>query len=318
MPRGDAFFTPEMGRRLRELRLRKGLTQVEVARRMGLKGKGGKGAVFALESARSVRPYLDTITRYLNACGALFSEFYDTLTRTVPLPVEPEARELMARVPDLGSNYGATFQKEVRQKLVTQTADQVHKYQSRTERPLGGEPPMKPERQRKAAEGFRQYRMQLNIIEQAVKDMLQADEDKAIAEHRKPAVRYYQHLGYLMLARKILGVLRRNPKENPTTDKHRRAPTRILAEEDTRGNSTANGRRRTPTDATGEHSPSSQHEPEAGTCEAQHPAQVRRSRKTLEERLGDAMWFAQEQQLNMEAAEQVRALVVETYAKLRA
>ena len=259
------FFTMEMGIRLRQLRARKGLSQSELAVRMGLRGKGSWSLVSRLERGRIASPSLMLVTHYLNACGALFSEFHDTLTRIEPLPVEAEAREMIAKVPELGSNYGATFQKEVRQKIVTKTADQVHKYQDRTERPLGDEPPMKPERQRKAAEGFKQYRLQLNIIERAVKDMLSRDEDEAFAEHRKPLVRYYEQRGYLILTRKILGVLRRQ-------DQHKPKPQ----------------------------------------------AQANPRRKTLEQRLTEAMRSTAEQQLNLDAAEKVRTLVVETYARLTA
>jgi transcriptional regulator with XRE-family HTH domain len=247
------FFTPQMGARLRELRVRKGLSQAELARRMGLPYRTGKSFVCRLEKGSFIDPHLSTITRYLNACGALFSEFYDTLTRIEPLPVESGGKQMMAKVPKLGGNYSAASQTRVKQKIVTQT----------------GEPPMKPERQRKAAEGFRQYRMQLNIIEQAVKDMLQADEDKAYAEHRKPAVRLHEHFWYLNLARKILGVLRRE----------------------------------------------SEHAISKTKCQM---SKGRGKRKTLEERLDEAMRFAAEQQLNLAAAEKVRELVVRTYGRLGA
>ena len=74
-------MTREMGNRLRELRLRKGLSQAELARRMGLAYGSGKSFVSMLERGKIPDPHLSTITLYLRACGALLSEFYDLLTR---------------------------------------------------------------------------------------------------------------------------------------------------------------------------------------------------------------------------------------------
>ena len=76
------FFTPEMGLRLRALRLRKGLSLAELARRMGLPYSSAAIFLSRLERGKIAEPRLSTITRYLKACGALFSEFYDMLTRT--------------------------------------------------------------------------------------------------------------------------------------------------------------------------------------------------------------------------------------------
>jgi len=74
------FFTMEMGIRLRQLRARKGLSQSELAVRMGLRGKGSWSLVSRLERGRIASPSLMLVTHYLNACGALFSELYDVLT----------------------------------------------------------------------------------------------------------------------------------------------------------------------------------------------------------------------------------------------
>jgi len=71
------FFTPEMGTRLRRIRTQRGLTQV--AGRMGLKGKSRWSFISRLEQGAIKGPSLDTVTRYLRACGAQFFEFYDLL-----------------------------------------------------------------------------------------------------------------------------------------------------------------------------------------------------------------------------------------------
>jgi transcriptional regulator with XRE-family HTH domain len=74
-----------MGARLRKIRTERGLTQDEVAARMGLKGKGRWAFVRRLEQGNTRNPYLSTVTFYLRACGAQFFEFYDTLTRIEPV-----------------------------------------------------------------------------------------------------------------------------------------------------------------------------------------------------------------------------------------
>jgi transcriptional regulator with XRE-family HTH domain len=193
------FFTPEMGARLRELRTRKGLTQDEVAERVGLHGKGRWNLIGRLEKGRIGNPSLGLITFYLRACGALFSEFYDTLTRVELIPIDATPIRKTEFAPDR------------KERIIEQTTKQVNKYQSRTEYPLVAAP-MKPEKQRKAAEGFRQYRIQLNIIEQAVEEMLEQEVRKAWAEHVEPKVKYFDYSKYKILARHYLSVLRKYGK----------------------------------------------------------------------------------------------------------
>jgi len=47
-----AFFTSEMGSRLRRIRLKVGMDKGEVAARMGLKGKGRHNLVTRLETGK--------------------------------------------------------------------------------------------------------------------------------------------------------------------------------------------------------------------------------------------------------------------------
>ena len=48
MVQRKGFFTPEMGFRLREIQVPAGLTQDEVGARMGMAGKGQRGAAHAI------------------------------------------------------------------------------------------------------------------------------------------------------------------------------------------------------------------------------------------------------------------------------
>jgi transcriptional regulator with XRE-family HTH domain len=75
-----SFFTEEMGQQLRQLRVRKGLSQAELAVRMGLTYRTGKSFICRLEKGDIGDPHLSTIMLYLRACGSLLSEFYDALT----------------------------------------------------------------------------------------------------------------------------------------------------------------------------------------------------------------------------------------------
>ena len=351
------FFTTEMGAGLRQLRKRRGLTQAELAHRMGLGYRSGWSFVARLERGKFREPRLSTIVRYLKACGALMSEFFDQFNRIEYLPVEWEVQRMVERVPGLGKPQWSRPQVKA---LITQaTKKQVEKYQDRTVIPLTTAP-MIPEKQRKAAEGFRAYRVQLNIIEQAVKDMLEQEGWKAIRENRKPAVRYYEYYPYKVLARKLLSVLRKanHPPiapitrigEPPTIDKRlttrsavdqrRQAQTRSGASIDPQmtqitqmGNPPTIDRRLTTRSTTDKHRPTQtelrdKHE-DTKTREAEgrqtqtgsektaasRPANPRK--KTLEQRLTEVMRFVGEQQLNPEAAEKVREVVMQVYERLK-
>jgi transcriptional regulator with XRE-family HTH domain len=179
-----AFFTREMGARLRTLRVRSGLTQKELAARMGLRPRGGRAQVSLVEAGLNPNPTLRLVTTYLRACGAGFAEFYDLLTRVDIKPVD--TREI-----------GRTgFPQERKEKLRQDTVRQVQKYRMRIEHPGRGAP-MLPARQESAVRRFGRHRVRVNIVEEAVKQMLGLTEVKAA---------FYP--GYLTLARQFLKVFR--------------------------------------------------------------------------------------------------------------
>ncbi|MBN2538062.1 helix-turn-helix domain-containing protein, partial [candidate division WOR-3 bacterium] len=60
-PESAFRFTPEMGRRLRDLRKRAGLSWAEVAKRMGRTGKGSGNIVGRLERAEVRYPSLGIV-----------------------------------------------------------------------------------------------------------------------------------------------------------------------------------------------------------------------------------------------------------------
>jgi transcriptional regulator with XRE-family HTH domain len=179
------FFTPEMGARLREIRLKRGFTLDEVAGRMGLAGKGRKAFVGRLEHGHIKNPSLGTVTLYLRACGAQFFEFYDTLTRIEPVLLDTRPIER------------APMKREQKEMLLRRVKREVYNYQEETSYPKRGKP-IAPEKQKPAAAKLADYRVQVALVEQDVKKLLGTEN-----------VTFVEIAGYLTIARRILGEVRR-------------------------------------------------------------------------------------------------------------
>jgi len=83
----DTFrFTPELGARLRDLRLKAGLTQLELARAMGRAGKGAANLVSRLEKGDERYPSFSLIADFLRGCRAGFNDVLDILDLYTDLP----------------------------------------------------------------------------------------------------------------------------------------------------------------------------------------------------------------------------------------
>ena len=185
MVKNTGFFASEMGSWLREIRTAAGLSQDEVAARMGRRGRGRSNLISALESGRKQHPYFETIVLYLRACGAPMGVFCDKFNSADLLLVDPAAFE------DTGSNPWVTA------RLRAKASAQLSKYQRRMRFPRAGKP-LSPEQQRKGAENYREYQVQVKVIERAVCE-LPALADAALVE--VPS--------YLTYARMVLSALRR-------------------------------------------------------------------------------------------------------------
>jgi transcriptional regulator with XRE-family HTH domain len=97
----DRFqVTPELGQRLRELRLKAGLTQHQVAVLMGRKGKGGHTIVCRLERGGFPNPTVGQLADFLRACKARFTDISDILDQYTMQPdvVESKGTELVKRL----------------------------------------------------------------------------------------------------------------------------------------------------------------------------------------------------------------------------
>ena len=85
-------FTPAMGGRLRELRLREGITQQELAVLMGRQGKGNHQLIGKVELGKAPYPSLGFIADYLRACKASFTDIADLLNAYTSQPTVIEQR----------------------------------------------------------------------------------------------------------------------------------------------------------------------------------------------------------------------------------
>jgi transcriptional regulator with XRE-family HTH domain len=85
-------FTPEMGLRLRELRLRQGMTQQELAVLMGRQGKGNHQLIGKVELGKAPYPSLGFVADYLRACRASFNDITDLLNAYTFQPTVLEQR----------------------------------------------------------------------------------------------------------------------------------------------------------------------------------------------------------------------------------
>jgi hypothetical protein len=133
------------------------------------------------------------VTLYLRACGAQFFEFYDTLTRIEPVLVDTRPIE---RTP---------MKREQKEMLLRRVKREVYNYQDETSYPKRGKP-IAPEKQKSAAAKLADYRVQVALIEQDVKKLLGTEN-----------VKFVEIAGYLTIARRILGELRRAVRGHPAS-----------------------------------------------------------------------------------------------------
>ena len=82
----DVFEIPGLRERLKALRLKSGLTQEQVAERMGITSKGARSAISVLEHASTPNPTLRVLCAFLRAVGARWTDIIDLLDRLEPLP----------------------------------------------------------------------------------------------------------------------------------------------------------------------------------------------------------------------------------------
>jgi len=160
------------------------LTQQEVAERMGLVGKLRRKKIERLEQGKSINPTLSTVARYLRACGARWEAFTDLLHKLEPIPIPTHAIEQ------------TEFKPEVKERIVRATKTQIDEFQKKLAYPLRPTKPEAPAKQAASVARLRNYRTAINIIEQAVNQILAPTQTSVMG-----------YLWYKALARDFLGIL---------------------------------------------------------------------------------------------------------------
>jgi transcriptional regulator with XRE-family HTH domain len=93
----------ELGRRLREFRVKAGLTQQKLATAMGRQGKGSHHVAGRLERGEVPNPGVGLLADYLRACRASFADILDVLDRYTAKQsvIEVETQKALAKVREL-------------------------------------------------------------------------------------------------------------------------------------------------------------------------------------------------------------------------
>jgi transcriptional regulator with XRE-family HTH domain len=190
MDSGTVFSPHLLGEKLRSLRVRAGLTQAEVAERMGLTGKSSGNVVGHLEQGRARNPSVMTLTLFLRACGALWGEITGILDCLGPVPIDAKA------ITD------SELSPEDKQRLESAIEKQVRKFEVKLAAPVDSKP-LHPAQQTEAVRKLKSHRIVATLMEQAVAEVLA---DKPVVSIEYPR--------YKAVAREALGMLWKEAKRS--------------------------------------------------------------------------------------------------------
>ncbi len=150
-------FTKEMAVILRQIRVKAGLSQREVASRMGIKSKFGRSFIAQLESGRIKNPTLRTLFDYLQTCGASVRDF---ITKLETIEFQNRHRAIISQL-QLPEGKERKIERDV-----ARFAAGIKYPRRRTQKPLT------TEKQEAMAKEFARYRMNIEKIEAAVHKIL--------------------------------------------------------------------------------------------------------------------------------------------------
>jgi transcriptional regulator with XRE-family HTH domain len=150
-------FTDELGARLRELRLKAGVTQQELAVLMGRQGKGNAFLISRFESGHIPYPSFGFVADYLRACKASFTDIADLLNSYTSQPTVIE-------------QHGYKRVRSLAKKLPSSVAKAVENYDHGVTRSRKKpEPPRQRARNAKAYADAQEAQRQLNrLVEGAI------------------------------------------------------------------------------------------------------------------------------------------------------
>ncbi len=118
-------FTREMAENLKKVREKAGLSQIEVANRIGLRYKTADSFISHLEKGRIKNPSLGAILLYIKACGASWSDFFkqldiidfkmrhEKMITQLPIPPEPRKVQRDAMRYEIGVEFPSKEKEEV-------------------------------------------------------------------------------------------------------------------------------------------------------------------------------------------------------------
>ena len=118
-------FTREMAENLKKVRGKAGLSQIEVANRIGLRYKTADSFISHLGKGRIKNPSLGAILLYLKACGESWSEFFkqldiidfkmrhEKIIAQLPIPPEPRKVQRDAMRYEIGVEFPSKEKEEV-------------------------------------------------------------------------------------------------------------------------------------------------------------------------------------------------------------
>ena len=173
---------------MRELRRMAGLTQRQVAQRMGLTGEQAYKLVWRLESVRCRDASIGTVARFLKACGARWYQFCDVLepVETADVSVPEAVKELL---PERAIEQAETAAREETRRYARNRQEFFHLK------------PQVPKTRSESVRKFTTYRMLENVIQQGVLEVL-----------RNSPVSVIMYPAYRGVARHLLGLLWRKAK----------------------------------------------------------------------------------------------------------
>ena len=192
----DASLLPkEVGVRLRQLRRQAGLTQYDVALRMGRPGPSGKSYVCQIERGYMPGLTFNAVMDFLNACGANVSAIADIIDAYTSRPPIPEERT-RKQVAEAAAGLPLLKQSRV------EWYDRFHKPKT------GKRETMKQERDRRVreAKGVARAIRWERRLHRAFNDVLN---ELHVAAKDPMAVHLRNH------SRKVFGALRRTRKTRP-------------------------------------------------------------------------------------------------------
>jgi transcriptional regulator with XRE-family HTH domain len=174
----------QIGGRLKMLRQRAMISQADVGERLGV----SHVHIRHLESGLVRKPSLELIAGYLRACGARWSELADILERTDSVPIETGAIDELDRT------------QSEKDKLKARVQGQVDNYCLKLPYRANMKP-IHPDQLTSVGKRLRNYRLMVNLVEEAVLRELRYEKLTVITSHK-----------YTDVARSIVGLLWRNAK----------------------------------------------------------------------------------------------------------